>query len=110
VLDNLLSNAVKYNRPGGWVTVRVQGLDGQLCVEVRDSGIGLTAEQLNHLFEPFNRLGAERTKVQGYGLGMSIARMLAQAMGGDLTAHSQAGLGSSFELRLPPARGAAPPA
>ena len=68
---------------------------------------GLSEEQLQHLFEPFNRLGAERLPVVGHGLGLSIARTLTQAMGGTLQVQSVPGEGSRFVLELP--LGAWPP-
>jgi signal transduction histidine kinase len=101
VLSNLVSNAIKYNRPGGWVRLH-HGHDAHMVwLSVTDSGIGMTAEQLSHLFEPFNRLGADRLAVAGHGLGLSIARTLAQAMGGTLQASSTPGEGSCFRLELP---------
>jgi PAS domain S-box-containing protein len=109
VLTNLLSNAVKYNRPGGTVTVTVtvQGAagDGDAWVEVsvRDSGLGMTGEQLGALFEPYNRLGRESSGIEGTGIGLVISRRLAELMGGTLTAQSSAGVGSTFTLRLPAA-------
>lgn len=63
-------------------------------------------EQITHLFEPFNRLGADRLKVAGHGLGLSIARSLALAMGGDIEVQSSLGHGSTFTLRLPLANAA----
>jgi len=101
ILNNLVSNAVKYNRPGGWVRLVVTHDDQLVIIEVRDNGQGMDGEQLSHVFEPFNRLGAEKTRVPGYGLGLTIARTLAAAMGGDLTVQSQQGVGSSFFLTLP---------
>jgi len=100
VLHNLMSNAIKYNRPGG--TVRLQGAvqAGWVTLSVHDTGLGLAANQLDHLFEPFNRLGAERTTVLGSGLGLSIAHALVQAMGGSLTAASEVGQGCTFSIRL----------
>ena len=101
VLTNLVSNAIKYNRPGGWVRVRL-GCDAQHAwAEVADGGIGLTELQQAHLFEPFNRLGAEHLKVSGHGLGLSIARTLTHAMGGTLRVSSAPGVGSCFVLQLP---------
>jgi len=101
ILSNLLSNAVKYNRPGGSVSVRLHRQDGMACVEVADTGLGLTAEQQAMLFEPFNRLGREYSSIEGTGIGLSIARALATLMGGDITASSVAGQGSVFTLCLP---------
>jgi signal transduction histidine kinase len=101
ILNNLVSNAVQYNHPGGWVRLVVTVDEQLVIVEVRDNGRGMDGEQLAHLFEPFNRLGAERTRVQGYGLGLTISRALAVAMGGDLTVQSQPGVGTSFFLTLP---------
>jgi signal transduction histidine kinase len=108
VLLNLLSNAVKYNRANGQVTLRCdaeftagaapQPLHWHL--HVRDAGPGLTPAQQSALFQPFNRLGAEFSGVEGHGLGLSIARMLAQAMDGDITVHSVPGEGATFTLRL----------
>jgi PAS domain S-box-containing protein len=104
VLTNLLSNAVKYNVDGGRVDLRVRrdGADGVL-IEVQDTGLGLTAEQLGRLFQPFDRLGRETSGVEGTGIGLVISRRLAECMGGSLQARSTPGEGSVFALRLPAA-------
>jgi signal transduction histidine kinase/ActR/RegA family two-component response regulator len=101
ILSNLLSNAVKYNRPGGTVSVRLHRQESSACIDVADTGLGLTAEQQAMLFEPFNRLGREFSGIEGTGIGLSIARALAKLMGGDITASSVAGHGSVFTLCLP---------
>lgn len=101
VLTNLVSNGIKYNRPGGWLQLQTGHDTHKAWVAVVDSGIGMTGQQLAHLFEPFNRLGAERLPVVGHGLGLSIARTLAQAMGGALQVSSRPGEGSRFVLELP---------
>ncbi len=110
VLLNLLSNAVKYNVRGGWVRLSSRTVQGRVRLDVEDSGRGLRDDQLAHLFQPFNRLGAERTGVEGAGLGLVIARGLAQLMHGDLRAARRAGGGSVFTLELPAVGGAAQPA
>jgi len=109
VLVNLLSNAVKYNRPGGQVTVTcaVQP-DGRPRIDVADTGMGLSAEQCAHLFEPFNRLGAERTRIEGAGIGLVITRRLLQMMEGELWVQSRPGEGSVFSVLLPAAPGGNP--
>jgi PAS domain S-box-containing protein len=105
VLVNLLSNAIKYNRPGGSVTVRWPTDDrGQVHLQVEDSGIGLSAAQQEHLFEPFNRLGIERSGIEGTGIGLVITQRLLQLMGGRLTVESVVGEGSCFTATLPAAQ------
>ena len=101
VLATLVSNGIKYNRPGGWLNLQTGHDAHKVWLAVSDSGIGMTPLQLAHLFEPFNRLGAERLAVVGHGLGLSIARTLTQAMGGALRVSSQPGEGSRFVLELP---------
>jgi len=104
VLLNLLSNAIKYNRPGGQVEVsawHTRATDGdRVHVRVADTGRGMTAEQVQRLFEPFNRLGAESSAIEGSGIGLTIARSLAERMGGRLQVQSQPGSGTVFELEL----------
>ncbi|MEK8034414.1 ATP-binding protein [Ideonella sp. DXS29W] len=103
VLVNLLSNAIKYNRSGGRVTVTLQEstmAPGVAQVTICDQGEGLRPDQLAQLFQPFNRLGAERRRISGTGLGLVIARGLARAMGGDIEARSEPGRGSCFALKL----------
>jgi PAS domain S-box-containing protein len=114
VLINLLSNAVKYNRRGGKVSVRCAAVaDGQVEFAVTDTGHGMSDEQMDRLFEPFDRLGAERTDVEGTGLGLSLSRGLVEAMEGAITAESKPGIGSTMRIRLhgaaePEARDGAP--
>ncbi|MGQ3051910.1 MAG: response regulator [Roseateles sp.] len=99
-LVNLLSNAIKYNQPGGSVSLTVTAEEGTVCFAVLDTGLGMTAEQCAHLFEPFNRLGRGEGDIRGAGLGLVISRLLAEAMGGALSVESHPGKGSCFTLRL----------
>jgi signal transduction histidine kinase len=110
VLNNLLSNAVKYNRPGGSVSLTAKPGAGMLCVTVADTGPGLTAAQVAQLFQPFNRLGAERSGRPGTGLGLVITRNLAALMGGRVQVDSEPGQGSRFSVLLPPAPAGLPAA
>ncbi|MFT3955063.1 MAG: PAS domain-containing protein [Piscinibacter sp.] len=101
VLVNLLTNAIKYNRSGGEVRVGAR-LDGESVVmTVQDNGRGMSAAQLEHLFEPFNRLGAERDEIEGTGIGLTIVKALVSSMGGRITVDSRPSIGSRFEVRLP---------
>ena len=104
VLTNLLSNAIKYNREGGSVTVCTRRLaEGRIEIEVKDTGLGMSEQQLASLFQPYNRLGRERTNIEGTGIGLVIARRLTELMGGTLDVSSQQNHGSSFRLTLPEA-------
>ncbi|MEP7100473.1 MAG: CHASE domain-containing protein, partial [Burkholderiales bacterium] len=102
ILINLLSNAVKYNTDDGRIHIgsRLIGTDTVEMV-VTDTGLGMTPEQLTDLFQPFNRLGRERSAQQGTGIGLVISQRLAELMGGSLRARSVAGQGSAFILTLP---------
>ena len=101
ILTNLVSNAAKYNRPGGTVRIVVESTSSEIVVQVIDSGRGLTAQQIDRLFVPFDRLGAENSEVSGTGIGLALARQLTQALGGRLEVASVPGEGSSFTVRLP---------
>ncbi len=105
VLANLLSNAVKYNRPEGTVTLSLvsQPDERWRVLSVRDTGRGLSQEQLARMFEPFNRLGAEHEGIPGTGIGLNIARRLLERMGGRLEVNSTPGEGSDFRVWLPAA-------
>jgi len=111
VLVNLLSNAIKYNREHGSVTVRWGAApDGDnVRLQVIDTGQGLTNEQRAHLFEPFNRLGAERSSIEGSGIGLVVTQRLVQLMGGSIEVKSQPKVGSCFIVSLPAAPGSGLP-
>jgi PAS domain S-box-containing protein len=100
VLVNLLSNAVKYNRPGGRVTLTWKQSRDECEVVVTDTGRGIPPERLASLFQPFNRLGAESSTVEGTGIGLVLSRQLAEMMGGSLTVTSTFGEGTSASLKL----------
>lgn len=103
VLLNLLSNAIKYNRANGTVRVHAVAEDDRVLLRVSDTGRGLSASQQQHLFEPFNRLGAEIAGIEGSGIGLAIVKALVQRMGGTIAVQSQEGVGSTFEVNLPQA-------
>ncbi|HEX2078057.1 MAG TPA: ATP-binding protein [Longimicrobium sp.] len=102
VLANLLSNAVKFTERGGRVTLGCEPRDGAAFFTVRDSGIGIAADKLEKIFEPFVQVRSDLTREHGgTGLGLAISRSIAEAMAGSLTVESVAGAGSTFTLRLP---------
>jgi len=100
VLMNLLSNAIKHSPPGSCVTVRVHGTTDAVRMAVSDQGHGIDASQMSRLFQPFERLDADKRQVDGVGLGLFIARQLAEAMGGRIEVASRVGVGSTFTLML----------
>jgi PAS domain S-box-containing protein len=101
VLINLLSNAIKYNHRGGEASVHCEMLPaGRVAVAIADTGRGMSAEMLERLFDPFDRLGAERTTIEGTGLGLSVSRGLMEAMGGTIKASSQPEAGTTMRIEL----------
>jgi len=105
LLLNLTDNAIKYTPAGGEVTLTLHRDDGWVAVSVEDTGVGIAAEDLPHIFERFYRADRSRTRPGGSGLGLSIAHWIAQAHGGELTVASEPGRGSTFTLHLPQAAG-----
>jgi signal transduction histidine kinase/ActR/RegA family two-component response regulator len=101
IMLNLLSNAVKYNRERGSVLVScsVTGYD-RVRIAVQDTGSGLSPEQLDGLFQPFNRLGQEGGAEEGTGIGLVVTKRLVEAMGGDIGVSSTVGTGSVFWVEL----------
>ncbi len=101
VLINLLSNAIKYNNVGGTVRVCCAEITaGRVCISVEDTGAGLTAEKITHLFQPFNRLGKETTTEQGTGIGLVMTKRLVELMGGAIGVESIVGKGSVFSIEM----------
>jgi CheY-like chemotaxis protein len=107
ILLNLLSNAIKYNQPGGSVWVDQRVVEQQVEITVHDDGQGIPAALQARLFTPFDRLGAEASAVDGTGIGLVLARALAELMDGSIAVDSVLGRGSAFSVSLP--RALAPP-
>jgi signal transduction histidine kinase len=102
VLDNLVGNAVKFTPPGGRVDVRARAVGGLAEIEVRDTGIGIPAEEQSSLFDRFFRAsGAVESQVPGTGLGLAIVKMIVEAHGGRVAVESVEGAGSTFRVALP---------
>lgn len=101
VFDNLLSNAVKYSPQGGAIRVIVEGGGDRYQVRVVDQGIGMNAEQVEHIFDRFYRADSSNTAVQGVGLGMSIVRHIVLAHQGEIDVASQPGAGTTVRIDLP---------
>ncbi len=101
VLINLLHNAIKYNKPGGLVSMACTLVPpNSVRISVRDTGPGLSPDQLRQLFQPFNRLGRESGAEQGTGIGLVMVKQLVELMGGVINVESQVGVGSVFSIEL----------
>jgi PAS domain S-box-containing protein len=104
IFVNLLTNAVKYTEPGGSITVDCSAEGGVVMIRVHDTGIGIAANRLPLIFEPFVQVNRRSSRpLEGIGLGLAISRDLARGMRGDLTVASAVGKGSTFTLTLPEA-------
>ena len=102
VLVSLISNAVKYNRPGGHVDLSCQAAPGgRVRLSVADTGRGIRPEDLERVFEPFDRLGAEQSGVEGTGVGLALVKHLVERMKGTITVESVPQVGSTFSVELP---------
>jgi two-component system phosphate regulon sensor histidine kinase PhoR len=102
ILDNLIDNALKYTPPGGRISVRWQAENGQVCLEVQDTGVGIPEQDLPRIFERFYRVDKARAReLGGTGLGLAIVKHLVQAMHGTIQATSRLGRGTTFRVLLP---------
>ena len=102
VLLNLISNGIKYNRQHGSVRVSIEEASdgGRIRIDVTDTGRGIPLDRIQQLFDPFERLGAEETGIEGTGLGLALTRPLVEAMGGAISVSSEPGKGSTFSVEL----------
>ena len=101
MVANLLDNAIKYTPAGGRIDVTVTtGADRKIKIAVKDNGMGISDQDLGHIFERFYRCDPSRSQA-GTGLGLSFARAVARAHNGEITAASAPGEGSTFTVRLP---------
>lgn len=102
VLLNILSNAIKYNSDQGSVYISaLSEKESRLCIHVRDTGPGIPAERMSELFQPFSRLDADKTNIQGTGIGLTLSRRLVELMKGSIGVESELGVGSTFSINLP---------
>lgn len=102
VLSNLVSNAIDYSPEGSQVVLAAKDSEQSVLLEVRDSGPGIPAEELPYIFERFHRVDrARQLSTQHSGLGLAIAKAIVNAHGGDITAHSSEGQGTTLQISLP---------
>ncbi|MBA4809144.1 sensor histidine kinase [Brevundimonas sp.] len=101
VINNLVTNALKYGGAGGRVVLRARWSGDRIRIEVTDFGPGLSEQKQKQLFEPFNRLGLERSTIEGHGVGLAIAKRLVELQGGAIGVISSAGQGATFWVDLP---------
>lgn len=109
VMLNVLSNALKYGPPDSRVEIGWRSAAGMVCIDIDDAGPGIAPSHRRRLFVPFDRLGAERGKTEGAGLGLAVSKALMQAMQGDIGHAGRPGGGSRFTLTLPASLEAADP-
>ena len=101
VVDNLVTNAVKFTPKGGKITISARENEGKLIVEVRDTGVGLTEDELEKVFEPYYHKEQKNNNFSGLGLGLSLCKKFVELHGGEIWAASTPGKGSSFSFSLP---------
>ncbi len=101
ILINLLSNAIKYNRVDGTVTIWTELTEANMIrINVEDTGTGVAKDRLESLYEPFNRLGAEKLNIEGTGIGLTITKRLVELMGGSIHVESEVGKGTKFSVEF----------
>ncbi len=101
VLLNFLSNAVKYNRHGGHIVLACNHMPGRVRISIRDTGAGIPEAELDQLFVVFNRLDADKSEIQGTGIGLAVSKRLVELMGGEVGVSSVVGEGTTFWMDLP---------
>ena len=102
ILSNLVSNAIRYSHGGTTVTASASLENREVCIEVRDEGMGMSAEELEHIFEEFYRTrSAREVERGGTGLGLSIIKKAVETLGGRIVVASEVGKGSTFHIYLP---------
>ncbi|HRJ61379.1 MAG TPA: HAMP domain-containing sensor histidine kinase, partial [Azospirillaceae bacterium] len=102
IIDQLLSNAVKFNVRGGWARLSAEAQDGQVVISVADSGLGVAADDLGRVFQPFWQAStAVARDYDGAGLGLTLVKAATEAMGGDVLIDSRPGVGTRVRVALP---------
>ncbi len=101
IILNLLSNAVKYNVEGGSITIKLEIFPTSFRFSVIDTGLGISSDKQQYIYEPFNRLGTENSGIEGTGIGLNITKKLVQLMNGTVGFTSEQGVGSTFWIEFP---------
>ena len=103
ILVNILNNAIKYNKPQGSVFINVENNkeSEKTIISITDTGIGISNSNLQRIFDPFERIGADLTSIEGTGLGLSVVKKLINAVGSEIYVESKLGKGSKFWFELP---------
>lgn len=104
ILNNLLSNAIKYSPYSGKVRFELLGQGKKVIFQIQDEGIGIPIEDQQHLFQPFHR-ASNVGSIPGTGLGLSIVKKCVETLGGEISVHSEVGIGTTFAVTLPVIRG-----
>ncbi len=102
IILNLLSNAVKFTPPNKKIHINIYFEGNSVCVEVRDEGIGIPKDKLPYIFERYSQISNEFVKnFEGTGIGLCLAKLMAKALGGNITVHSEVNVGTLFKVYLP---------
>ncbi|MBN2540513.1 MAG: HAMP domain-containing histidine kinase [Bacilli bacterium] len=101
VFSNLITNAIKYNVENGSIEISFQAKNNDLIIDVKDTGIGISKEKIDKIFDPFYRADESRTQTDSLGLGLSLVREVVRIHGGEITVSSEEHVGTTFRVRLP---------
>ncbi len=101
VFINIITNAIKYNKENGTIKISCKNDNSNAQIDITDSGIGISQDKLDAIFEPFNRLGKEYTNIEGTGIGLYVTKKLLYEMQGSISASSELNVGSTFTIKIP---------